>query len=175
MSTVKIICKNCNKDMEIKSKEYNRQIKNGRSPDMFFCGLSCSSSYNNKNNPLMINNIKKLNTYPKTIKRNRKQSYRYFMANMLKRGLEIGVDTEYLESLWNEQDGKCALSGLDMEVRTRTLRPHNNYLVASLDRIDSSKGYVVGNVQFVCYALNLAKQSGSDSDFRDFLTLLKKS
>ena len=40
---------------------------------------------------------------------------------------------------------------------------------ASLDRIDSSKGYVEGNVEFVCCAINLAKNDFCKEAVVDFL------
>lgn len=40
---------------------------------------------------------------------------------------------------------------------------------ASLDRIDSSKGYIKGNVEFVCYAINLAKNSFTRDEMKEFL------
>lgn len=40
---------------------------------------------------------------------------------------------------------------------------------ASLDRIDSSKGYIEGNVEFVCSAINLAKNNFSKEAMVSFL------
>jgi len=38
-------------------------------------------------------------------------------------------------------------------------------LQASLDRIDSSIGYIEGNVEFVCLFINLSKNSFSRQEF----------
>jgi len=46
---------------------------------------------------------------------------------------------------------------------------------ASLDRIDSSKGYIQGNVQFVAYGINLAKNNFSDADVISFLDSIHTS
>ena len=43
---------------------------------------------------------------------------------------------------------------------------------ASLDRIDSSLPYEVGNIQFVSRTLNYAKNSMSHDEFEEFLDLL---
>lgn len=40
---------------------------------------------------------------------------------------------------------------------------------ASLDRIDSSKGYIKGNVQFVSLPINYMKSTKSDIEIRQFL------
>lgn len=45
---------------------------------------------------------------------------------------------------------------------------------ASLDRIDSTKGYVKGNVQFVCRAINLAKSTFSDADMKNFIDNIRR-
>jgi len=47
----------------------------------------------------------------------------------------------------------------------------NSLKTVSVDRIDSSKGYVPGNVQLVCKWVNLAKQDYSNEDM---LAVLKE-
>ena len=44
--------------------------------------------------------------------------------------------------------------------------------LASLDRIDSSKGYVEGNVQFISCCLNLAKSTLPSNRIYDFIQLI---
>lgn len=72
-----------------------------------------------------------------------------------RRKLEVGIDLQYLKNLWDAQNGKCAISGLIMD-HTRNPRKHNLYN-ASLDRIDSAKGYIIGNVQWLCWMVNRMK------------------
>lgn len=44
---------------------------------------------------------------------------------------------------------------------------HNNPIfTASVDRIDSSKGYIPGNIQFVSTCINYLKNTMSDKDTR---------
>lgn len=71
----------------------------------------------------------------------------------------------YLEALWIEQQGKCAYSGIDLELPTKTFKPPR-HKQASVDRIDSSFGYIIGNVQFVSLTMNYAKNKTSDAEFR---------
>lgn len=42
----------------------------------------------------------------------------------------------------------------------------------SVDRIDSSKGYIAGNVQLVCNWANRAKATLTDGEFADFCRLV---
>lgn len=82
-----------------------------------------------------------------------------------KRGEVISADA--LELIWNAQGGKCALTGWDMTMELgRGSVPTN----CSIDRVDSTKGYVVGNVQLACRAANVAK---SDLTQADFITLCR--
>jgi hypothetical protein len=57
----------------------------------------------------------------------------------------------------------CPYTGKKMSLGKET-SPYS----ASLDRIDSSKGYMKGNVEFVCLAVNLAKQSFSREQMMTF-------
>lgn len=64
-----------------------------------------------------------------------------------KRGYAFEVSIEYLWNLFQEQKQICAITGDYIP----------NIEEASLDRIDSSKGYIEGNVQWVTYQANLSK------------------
>jgi hypothetical protein len=79
-------------------------------------------------------------------------SYEY---NARKRGYEWSVTPEYLWKLWEDQDGKCAY----------TSRKLTHGIDASLDRIDNSLGYVIGNVEWVHTHINISKMAMSREDF----------
>jgi len=72
-------------------------------------------------------------------------------------GIVFDVTKEYLWNLFNRQDGICPYSG-------RNLGNINNR-EASLDRINSDKGYIEGNVEWVHVEVNLAKQKLKRSEF----------
>lgn len=46
-----LICAWCDKIFNKQKSEYNRQVRNGRNRDHFFCGLSCSALYGNSLRP----------------------------------------------------------------------------------------------------------------------------
>lgn len=73
--------------------------------------------------------------------------------------LSFELDNAYVTSLWEEQEGKCAKTGVDLG------RIGDKWLSPSLDRIDPSKGYVKGNVQWTCWRYNDAKSNMSDDSF----------
>ena len=72
----------------------------------------------------------------------------------------IGIN--YLIKLFIKSKGRCALSGRAFDYIKKS---EDN---ASLDRIDSSKGYIYGNLQFVTKRVNLGKRNQSDPEFREW-------
>lgn len=83
------------------------------------------------------------------------------------KGISHNVDTQYLRCLYEGQEGLCALSGIEMTIIGK--RGSDDYWKSvSLDRIDSSGGYVEGNVQLVCTGVNYMKKDMSDELFIDF-------
>lgn len=74
-----------------------------------------------------------------------------------KRGLEFDLTIDYLWDLFVKQDKKCALSKVDIELHRHT--KHGKRNTASLDRIDSTQGYVEGNVQWLHKDVNNMKGS----------------
>ena len=74
-------------------------------------------------------------------------------AKHRKRGFDL--TEEYLQSIWT---GKCSITGIDIY---NSKNKNNTLFSASLDRIDSSLGYIKGNVIIVSYKANRIKQDAS--------------
>lgn len=89
-------------------------------------------------------------------------------ATRRSRVLEFNVSHEYVWELFLKQKGRCAVSGkpiwFEHKDGTRFVDKRSDK-TASLDRIDSNKGYVPGNVQWVHKDVNIMKQDLSDEDF----------
>lgn len=79
------------------------------------------------------------------------------------RNIEFNIKIEDLWELFLKQDRKCALSGL--ELKFSKIRKDNKGKTISLDRIDSSKGYVKDNIQFVHKHVNIMKNKFEESYF----------
>lgn len=106
------------------------------------------------------NNIPESNAHKGWVKDVLRLSFvRKFEASARVRGIEWDVNYEYLADLLIAQDFKCTLSGWNIDATKIT----NN--TASLDRINSNQGYVVGNVQWVHKMVNMCKQNYSQEDF----------
>ena len=71
----------------------------------------------------------------------------------------VTVTIEEAWDLFLEQDRKCALSGIELTIG------NNRYNDASIDRIDSSKGYELDNIQWVHKHINFMKRTYSQDYF----------
>jgi len=89
--------------------------------------------------------------------------YGRFKKSAKTRGIEWDVSMKYLWELYQDQDGKCALSGLELKLETSLNRKKGeSNITASLDRIDSDEGYTKDNVQWVHKDVNKMKQDLSE-------------
>ena len=83
-----------------------------------------------------------------------------------KSGRELPVSIEYLWQLFLAQNRLCALTGLPLTFANyRSGKRSGAEQTASVDRIDSSKGYVEGNVQWVHKDINLMKNHFDQDHF----------
>jgi hypothetical protein len=82
-----------------------------------------------------------------------------------KRNLNIAITIEDAWNQFEKQNKKCALTGVDI-----TLTSKFKGDTASLDRIDSTKGYEINNIQWTHKDINLMK---SNIPERDFIKLCK--
>lgn len=94
-------------------------------------------------------------------------------TNALQRNIDFNINPEDLETKINQQNFKCALSGLDITLPYS----HNEFLkdrewTASVDRIDSNKPYTRDNIQFVHKDINRMKMNLSEQKFLEYCRLI---
>ena|SRR5258708_17280920 len=182
---IKILCHNCKREFEKLKSEITRSIKLKRP---IFCGRSCSATSRNKKmtDKFWKNQYSKqrLTFDIKTQASNKKDEFspfRFFLntgrASMVKHKHEIDIDVKYLKIIWEKQDGICPYTGIKMILPETT---NQSLLVkslkrASLDRIDSSKGYLKDNVEFVCQFVNNAKNNFTKKETLEFLREIRVS
>jgi hypothetical protein len=83
------------------------------------------------------------------------------------------ITKEYAWELFEQQNGKCKLSGLDIKIEKSINRKKGqSNITASLDRIDSSLGYIEGNIQWVHKDINYIKQDLNEDYFKKLCKLI---
>lgn len=82
--------------------------------------------------------------------------------NAVRRNIEFSLSIEEAWRVFEEQEGRCALSGVDLSFGSN----HRSYdRTASLDRINSESPYTLDNVQWVHKEINIMKGTLSDDYF----------
>lgn len=87
---------------------------------------------------------------------------------------EFDLTIEFLWELFLKQNRKCALSGIEIKFGSKK-ELWRLEQTASLDRKDSTKGYVKDNVQWVHKHINKMKQHFSQEDFIKFCTAVSNN
>ena len=96
-----------------------------------------------------------------------RREFSNIIGNAKRRKIKFNLTIEYLEKLMIKQKNKCIYSGLNITVgNTKTEK------TASLDRIDSSKGYIKGNVQWVHKNINRLKTNFTEKEFLDMIDMI---
>lgn len=159
MRTKELTCSSCDKKFAKNYAEFKRCWKGGQR--RFYCCQSCQVSAGNRQSPRGTT----AHLDPGN-RRSELSPFKWFMARVRQRSKEVDLDLQYLKELWDAQSGICPLTGWRLVLPNDSMGwvggkcPEN----ASLDRIDSSRGYVRGNVQFVALIGNLAKADFNTCD-----------
>lgn len=81
-------------------------------------------------------------------------------ANARKRPNSIKLTEEILVDQYIWQNKVCAISGLAFDINSKYYKP-------SLDRIDSTKGYTMQNIQLVLWIVNRMKSDLNQFEFKN--------
>lgn len=84
------------------------------------------------------------------------------------RNIKFELDIDYVFDIFIKQKCRCRFTGLLLCFNYKDKKLHT----ASLDRIDSSKGYVKDNIQWVHKHINLMKRRMSDEEFINMCRLV---
>lgn len=85
----------------------------------------------------------------------------------INRGIKFDITAQSIWELFLKQNKTCALSGIPICFSKKEI-------TASVDRIDSQKGYTIENVQIVHKTVNIMKWSLSQSDFINWCKTIAK-
>ncbi len=148
MKTIQFNCNCCGKQHTKTLKEHKRQQRRGQTK--YYCSTSCASRHSRTDSLSPFRPI--LSAAKRTAKVNQH---------------EYDLDLEYLKQLWDTQQGVCPYTKIEMIQQTHG---HHTLKTASLDRIESSKGYIKGNVEFVCLFVNFGKNKFLKEDVIQFFS-----
>lgn len=83
-----------------------------------------------------------------------------------RRNLKFEISIEEMWNLFLKQNRKCKLSGQQIKFAPTTKQFWKKETTASIDRIDSSKGYTIDNVQWVHKDINRMKWNLPEDEFK---------
>lgn len=163
-------CQNCGIEFEKPLTEITRNEKLKR-PN--FCSRTCVGKNNLKNfgDRRGVYDISKHSG-------NRSDLYtkfKYHFRSIKKRFKDVEITIEDLEDVWSNQNGVCEFSGVKLILSSYSKIEKNPIYSASIDRIDSSKGYVKGNIRWVSRSINYMKNSMSDEMVWELCKLIKEN
>ena len=99
---------------------------------------------------------------------NRSLKYHWQQARKgaVNRNIEFTITVEDILELWETQRGLCKLSKIPMTI-THGTNTSQNPTKVSIDRIDSSIGYHIHNIQLITWQLNCGKSVWSNKQLID--------
>lgn len=80
---------------------------------------------------------------------------------------KCNIDTDYVINMFNGQNGKCKLTGINMASYKHPM------MSCSIDRIDNKIGHVIGNIQLVLKCINRAKGANNDDIISEWISKIR--
>jgi len=158
-------CDNCEIKFEKPLSEITRNNKLGRQN---FCSRTCVGKNNTKNFG------EKRSDYDisqhSSNSRDEFTGLRALLRRIKNKFHNYDVDLDYLKEVWDKQN-VCLYSGVKLQL-PKWRGVNNPLFTASIDRIDSEKGYIRGNIQYISITSNHAKNSMSHRQMLDFCNLI---
>jgi len=167
---IEVICgyDECGKTFIKDLSEVKRNQKRGCGN---YCSLSCSGKSNHNQLLKYSGNI---NNFKNIIQSDKYTGLREHLRRTKNRNHEVTITLEDLLKQWIFQKGKCVYTGVNL-IHPIRLNGESYIYTASLDRIDSSVGYIPGNIQFISVTSNMAKNKMSHDDMLLFCKLISEN
>jgi hypothetical protein len=169
-------CFICSKEFERKNSEIDRNVKKGRKT---FCSRSCSGKFCIKNIPDDKREVG-VAFFRRGSVKDEYSPFRFFLKLCRLRvrqkpGLQFDLSLQDLKDQWDKQKGICPYTGWSLKIAECQSKEKIEKTPdrASLDRIDSNKGYVKGNIQFVSLIAQYAKNNWDGEVILEFAEAVK--
>jgi len=161
-------CGKCSSCRDRKRKEWYSKNK----PHL----LQLSSKWAKLNRPHMNelnrnwrrNNIEKSKIHKENYKNKSYIRYQFInkRANSKQKHIEFTLTLDFLESLWEKQNGKCYWFGIPIfSNKTPSCHP----LKSTLDRLDPTKGYTQDNVVWASHLANVGRANCNCDEFKQII------
>lgn len=85
--------------------------------------------------------------------------------------IEVEINENDLEDLWNKQNGKCYWLNIDLKLDWLYKKWHP--LAPSVDRLDESKGYEKNNIVICARITNLGRLKYDINKFPDIISYMQ--
>jgi len=86
-------------------------------------------------------------------------------------GITCDLSVERIMKIYQDQDGKCAITSVPM---TAVIGHGPMYTNLSVDRIETGGPYTVANTRLVCYVVNIMRHTMSDDELRYWAKKISK-
>ena len=155
ITMIKVKCNGCGKEFEMKKGKYTTRHRENNG--VHYCSKPCFHKHTSK------------------------LPFGYFMdksKSSSRNGFwNYDIDINFLKELWDKQKGTCPYTNIKMILpkSKRSFRKCRSIEKASLDRIDTTKGYLKGNVEFVCQGINFAKHDYSKEEVLQFVNKIRNT
>ena len=160
MKTTTVKCFQCGKIFERETYRVEQSIKLDK---RIFCSLSCNRITQNKertDHSFLLDELSPFRLHWKNAKKRVKE-----------KKLIINITINDIKLQWEKQNGICVYSGRKMILPKSSTYDKNSTTSpnrASLDRIIPSKGYVNGNIQWICLMAQYAKNIFAENELLEF-------
>ena len=163
-------CKKCKSVLDFSNFTKNKAAKDGLQ-------TVCRSCDNIRQQKRRIDNKDQMLQYSQNYQENRRKDFSYRLQMLLnaskQRALAKNRDhTINLQDIKNKypKDGKCPIFGFTLEFNSSGFRDTS----PSIDRIDSTKGYTVDNIQIISWKANSIKRNATLEELILLVNYLKQ-
>lgn len=144
MSAVKLTCAFCKKEFERLKKNIKKDI------EKFFCNRKCQSQQQR------IDNSDEYSPF--------KPQYNNIIYDCKRTGKECDIELNDMKEKFEDQEGKCKLSGVPIYFGNTLSERRHGGTTASFDRIDNTKGYLKDNTQWLHQKVNRQYKRDDEED-----------
>jgi|688.fasta_scaffold587394_2 hypothetical protein len=168
---VELQCNHCKKIYLKDESEHKRNVKLKR---IEYCSIICSKKSDKNVERLLQYRNKDLSKLKADNRKDCYSPFREHLRRAKRRDAFSNLTLEHLKEVWEKQNGICPYSKVKL-LNSSNTKTNNPIYTLSLDRIDSSKGYVEGNIQFVSIAMNHMKGNMAHDKVLELLEIIKNS